>query len=352
MLIINEITTLIDSLCVESTQVVLDNLKGERLHGSSALVIAAGIGFVGSVIGGIFGASSASKRAKRAEREKRRLTGELDTLEKNRQSVINPYAGVTDLSSMVSDLSSMANNPFNSLGVATGAAEMQAEQTDLALANTLDTIRASGASAGGATALARMAMESKKDVSADIEKQEAANQKLRAQGEQNLQSIKMNEAKRVQGALMGEAGRQQEADVAGSKFVFGEKERRETEQMNRKQAQITGQAQAAAQARSDQSAAISGTVSAVGNIAGSYMSAKAKPPSDRRLKNSIKIIGVSESGLKIYSFKYNNIVHGEGTYQGVMSDEIPQEAVIKHFDGFDRVDYSLLDVDFKQIIKQ
>ena len=32
MLIINEITTLIDSLCVESTQVVLDNLKGERLH--------------------------------------------------------------------------------------------------------------------------------------------------------------------------------------------------------------------------------------------------------------------------------------------------------------------------------
>ena len=75
---------------------------------------------------------------------------------------------------MVSDLSSMANNPFNSLGVATGAAEMQAEQTDLALANTLDTIRASGASAGGATALARMAMESKKGISADIEKQEAA----------------------------------------------------------------------------------------------------------------------------------------------------------------------------------
>jgi hypothetical protein len=270
MLIINEITTLIDSLCVESTQVVLGNLKGERLYGASAIIIGAAIGGAVSLIGSIFGSSSASKRAKRANNEKRRLTGELDQLEKNRQSVINPYAGVTDLSSMVSDLSSMANNPFNSLGVATGAAEMQAEQTDLALANTLDTIRASGASAGGATALARMAMESKKGVSADIEKQEAANQKLRAQGEQNLQSIKMNEAKRVQGALMGEAGRQQEADVAGSKFVYSEKERRETEQLNRKQAQITGQAQAAAQARSDSAGMLGAGISAVGNIASSF----------------------------------------------------------------------------------
>ena len=233
-------------------------------------VIAGVVGGVLSLAGSIFGSSSASKRAKRADNEKRRLTGELDQLEKNRQSVINPYAGVTDLSSMVSDLSSMANNPFNSLGVATGAAEMQAEQTDLALANTLDTIRASGASAGGATALARMAMESKKGISADIEKQEAANQQLRAKGEQNLQSIKMNEAKRVQGALMSEAGRQQEADVAGSKFVFGEKERRETEQLNRKQAQITGQAQVAAQARSDQSASISAGINAVGGIASSF----------------------------------------------------------------------------------
>ena len=75
---------------------------------------------------------------------------------------------------------------------------------------------------------------------------------------------------------MGEAGRIQQADVSGKEFVYSEKERRQTEQLNRKQAQITGQAQAAAQARSDQSAAISGTVSdRVGDIAGSYMSAKA-----------------------------------------------------------------------------
>ena len=38
-----------------------------------------------------------------------------------------------------------------------------------------------------------------------------------------------------------------------------------------------------------------------------------------------------------------------GLFQGVMSDEIPQEAVIKHFDGYDRVNYNMLDVEFKQI---
>ena len=305
---------------------------------------------VGSVIAAgasIFGAVSAGKRAKRAQREKTRLTGELDTLERNRQSIINPYEGVTDLSAMVSDLSSIASNPFDSLSVSTAGAEMQAEQTDLALANTLDTLRSTGASAGGATALARMALESKKGISASIEMQEANNNQLRAQGEQNLQATKLSEAKRVQGALMGEAGRMQQTEVSGKEFVYSETERRETEQLNRKQAQITGQAQAAAQARSDQSAAISSGLTAAGDITGALIN-----KSDRRLKNSIKIIGVSESGLKIYSFKYNNTVHGKGTYQGVMSDEIPQEAVIKHSDGFDRVDYSLLDDDFKQIIKQ
>jgi len=51
------------------------------------------------------------------------------------------------------------------------------------LANTLDTIRATGGGAGGATALAQAALTSKQGISADIQRQEAANQKLYAQGE-------------------------------------------------------------------------------------------------------------------------------------------------------------------------
>ena len=71
--------------------------------------------------------------------------------------------------------------------------------------------------------------------------------------------------------------------------------------------------------------------------------------SDRRLKKNIKLIGSSPSGLKIYAFEYINNKFGKGIYQGVMSDEIPEYAVIKHQDGYDRVDYSKLDVEFKII---
>ena len=47
--------------------------------------------------------------------------------------------------------------------------------------------------------------------------------------------------------------------------------------------------------------------------------------------------------------EYKNPKHGKGTYQGVMSDEIPSHAVIKNADGYDMVNYSKLDVEFKKI---
>ncbi len=98
----------------------------------------------------------------------------LDNLVKNRQPAINPYAGMTN---------QMAN-----LGVATQASEFQAEQTDIALANTLDTMAASGAGAGGATALAQAALQSKRGISASLEQQEKANQDKAAAGAQQLQA--------------------------------------------------------------------------------------------------------------------------------------------------------------------
>ena len=102
----------------------------------------------------------------------------MDQAIADRQDIINPYAGVTDLSGLASDLSSMISNPFENLQVSTAAAEMQAEETDIALANTLQTLEQTGASAGGATALAMAALKSKKDVAASIESQEAENAKL------------------------------------------------------------------------------------------------------------------------------------------------------------------------------
>ena len=115
------------------------------------------IGGGSAIIGGLIGASAAKKAARAAEAEKRRLTNKLNTLESNRQEVINPYEDVTSLSGMIS-------NPFANLSVATGAAEIKIEEADISLANTLDTMRATGASAGGATALAQAALKSKKGV--------------------------------------------------------------------------------------------------------------------------------------------------------------------------------------------
>ncbi len=223
-----------------------------------------------SGLGALFGGGAKKRAARAARRRQRELEGELSILEDQRQAITNPYAGVTDLSSMAKDLSNMVSNPFANLGVATQAANIQIEEADIALANTLDTLRATGASAGGATALAQAALQSKRGVSANIEQQEAANEKLRAQGESELERLQMQEAQRIQNISMSEAQRLQQADVAGKQFMFSTKEQREMQQLNRKQAQITGQAQAAVAADQSAAALYSAGIGAVGNIGAAF----------------------------------------------------------------------------------
>jgi len=211
------------------------------------------IGLGASVLGGLFGSSSADKAAKRAAREKRRLQTKLNSLESSRQSIINPYEGVESLSSMIS-------NPFANLGVATQAAEMQAEEADIALANTLDTIRATGASAGGATALAQAALKSKKGVSASIEQQEKSNEDKRAAGEQQMQQAKMAEEQRIQSA-----------EAMGKQFVFGATESREQGAIDRTYGELMGAKQDQAQARADKTGAITGMFGSMASIGGGML---------------------------------------------------------------------------------
>ena len=104
----------------------------------------------------------------------------------------------------------------------------------------------------------------------------------------------------------------------------------------------SGRKMAADNARKQATSDALGGLTSIANIG-----AKAAMMSDRRLKKDIKLIGYSSSGLKIYNFKYKS--KPDNIYQGVMSDEIPSHAVIKHSSGFDWVDYSLLDVEFKLI---
>ena len=205
------------------------------------------VGGAVKVLGGIFGASVAKREARRREAQARALEAKLNDLEANRQEIINPYEDVVNLSSMLS-------NPFNQLSVATQATEMQMEQTDIALANTLDTIRATGGGAGGATALAQAALQSKKGIAADIERQEVANEKQRLAGEQTLQQQRMAEAQRIQSA-----------EVSGKQFVFNATEQREMQQLNRLSSQIGALRGAAAQARADSTNMMMGAIGAVGD---------------------------------------------------------------------------------------
>ena len=248
--------------------------------GIAPLVAGALVSGVGKVIGGLFGAGRARRARRRAAAEKRKLKGELNSLEKSRQKIVNPYSNTKDLSSLAKDLSGNLSNPYGNLSVstagaamqveeadialantldtlrATGAsaggatalnlsvstagAAMQVEEADIALANTLDTLRATGASAGGATALAQAALQSKKGVAASIEAQEASNEKLRAQGEEYLQQAQIKEQTRLQNVNIQEGRRTQQADALGKTFMFNAQEKREDSKIGYTRRQITG----------------------------------------------------------------------------------------------------------------
>ena len=242
-----------------------ENLVYGDLFGIAS-IISTGVAAAGSVTASVI----AGKQAKEAKEEADRLENEIKNFK--RQPVINPYSNVKDISDIAADLSAMVSNPFGDLAVATQTAEIQMEQSDIALANTLDTLRASGASAGGATALAQAALQSKKGVAASIEQQEAQNERLKAQGEQQMQQAKMAEARRLQQVQLSEAGRMQEADIQGQKFVFEQEDKRDMQELNRLSAQQDQERMNYAQSRQNQAAAFSSGISAVGNIGASFAS--------------------------------------------------------------------------------
>jgi hypothetical protein len=81
--------------------------------------------------------------------------------------------------------------------------------------------------------------------------------------------------------------------------------------------------------------------SSVGKAIGNFFSGF----SDVRLKEDIKLIGKSPSGINIYEFKYK---HTSGTWQGVMAQEVPWASTMTDT-GYYMVDYSKVDVEFRRI---
>jgi hypothetical protein len=81
-----------------------------------------------------------------------------------------------------------------------------------------------------------------------------------------------------------------------------------------------------------------------GQVSGAAL-AGAQFMSDIRLKKDIKLVGKSPKGIKIYNFKY---LGDDKTYQGVMAHQVPQASTPNQF-GYLMVDYSKLDVEFKEV---
>ena len=192
--------------------------------------------------------------------------------------------------------------------------QLQKQMSQQGAANAMDTFRGAAGGSGAAGLAQGMADQQAKtaqQISASVGQQESANQMASAQQESRNQ------------IAMGQG------DMEAQKLrLQGAADARDLS-LQQKQGQLSflaGQQQAY---ESNKDADTAGK-------------------SDRRLKKNITKIGESNKGLNIYSFEYKDSLDGKGLFQGVMSDEMPQEAVTS-VDGYDRVNYSMLDVEFKQI---
>ena len=72
------------------------------------------------------------------------------------------------------------------------------------------------------------------------------------------------------------------------------------------------------------------------------------PKSDINLKKDIEFVGKSKMGYNIYNWTWKDQKDGVGRYQGVIAQEVPH-AQVDLGEGFLRVDYSKVDVEFKKL---
>ena len=189
-----------------------------------------------------------------------------------------------------------------------------------------------------------------------------ANQQMAAQGAMQQQQMQMSGAMQSQQMQLAGASEQQQLVLGGEAALQAAQFGQQSTLLGVDYANLAG-ANAGYQSsmtnmfssmgmkadmygQQSQNSMFNNLLSAGGQAAGAYFGAKA---SDRRLKKNINKIGESPSGLNIYSFEYINSKDGKGLWQGVMSDEIPPKAVILMDNGYDAVNYNMLDVEFKQI---
>jgi len=216
----------------------------------TALLIGAGVSAAAGITSGAIAANKAKNEAKRQDDIAKTQEDALAALEAERPVMRNPY---DNMQNQFEDLT----NPYANLTVATEAFKMQAEQADQALANSLDVMMETGQAAGGATALAQAALQSKRGIAASIQAQETQNNKMRAEGQASVEKAKAQGAANLQ-QLMGQA------DLTVQKDAIAFKEK----QMDRAAGLMDNAMQNAADARAARTAAITGIANSVAESAG------------------------------------------------------------------------------------
>jgi hypothetical protein len=131
---------------------------------------------MGDIIGGAASVAGSLIGGRARRREQRQAQAEFEAQKQALQSTVfeNTYAGL--------------ENVAEDLTVNQQASQFQAQQTDAALAQSMQAAIASGGAPGGAQAIAQAALKSKAGISADLAKQEQANQMARVNAEQKLQA--------------------------------------------------------------------------------------------------------------------------------------------------------------------
>ena len=206
-------------------------------------------GMIGSTVMGMMASHKASN-----------MTGAIEDMQTNITKLENERPEIKNIYANIQDTSGFLKNEYANLGVATKAAENEQEQVDITLANTLDMLRATGAGAGAATSMALAAMKGKQSISESLESQEAQNQKLRAQGEMQLNQARMAEAQRLQ-----------QAEVAGAQWMFTQQDARKMQELNRAQAMLDQERQQQQMYMNQSMAAYGQALGGLGTLGGSLI---------------------------------------------------------------------------------
>ena len=235
----------------------------------------------------------------------------------------NPYAGVKN---PYADM----ENVYEDQTVDLKAAEFQKEQSQQNAANILSSMKgAAGGSgiAGLAQVLSNQGAKQAQQASADISRQEKANQ-TRALGEAGRLQQLDREGEQKRDLLEREGSRMVE------QFDMQKQEKMMDFAMARKEAADIDMDNAEKQ----QDQFISGAISGVG---GALLS-------DIRLKENVNKTGISKSGIPIYTFSYKN---DNQVWSGTMAQDLLEigrdDAVLLMDNGYYAVDYNAIDVDME-----